>query len=112
MLRVLQPIEGEVEKTVICSCPAPIPITEDPFEILDTKEEVEAEKENKVSVLELPAPLLTPPRTEEDAVCFQHAICSEHKPNSPHPYHITFPTISSPGLSIMCEICCSYCKAH
>ena len=65
------------------------------IEILDTEGGgAKAEKENEVPILELPAPLMTPLGTEEEAIRVQHAICTGHQSNCHHPYpSITFPTI-------------------
>ena len=87
---VLCPIE--VEDMSTCTCPPSVPIESEPIEILDTEEE--EDKENNIWVLELPAPI-TPPRTVEDAVHFQRAICSGYrKSERPCPYPaVTFPCL-------------------
>ena len=87
------------------------PLASDPIKILDTEEE--EEKDNDIHVLELPAPI-TPPRTVEDAVCFQHAIHLGYwKPNCPRSYPaITFPCLAYTGLSLQAEIHSAHRKAH
>ena len=93
----------EVEEVSTCACPPSVPIASDPIVILDSKEE--EDKENDIWILEPSSPIPAP-RTVEDAVRFQCAICLGYqKPKRPSPYpYITFPRLAYPGLSLQAEI--------